>query len=350
MPSRHNVLSDLHPESPQLNTLQDIAREIEKAHRAVVTAHLRSDGDAIGSLLAMAHGMETSGIEVRRRNPGGLPSTYAFLPKADRIETVETPGQAMSPTDLLIVLDCPHPGRMGAMEGALKQADRVIAIDHHPDAEPFGHLNFADPEASSVGEILVDLFDELGWVVDRDAALCLLTSIYTDTGCFCHANTRAKSFEAAARLMTTGVDVTMMTDALYKSIHPNIMALKSDVLKTLRRVAGGRLAYISITEEMLSHYEVNSLDLQDFSDIPRSVRGVEVGITFQEIEGGTQTKASFRSKGNVNVNDIAALFGGGGHDRAAGAVVPHAMEKAIDLIVEGALDHLNGQWSEGGCE
>ncbi len=326
-----------------MNDLDTIASKLVSAGDITITSHLRPDGDALGSELALARMLTIAGKTVRIQNPGDAAHIYHFLPGVDDIETVREPPEVPPRIDLLVVLDSPHPNRLGGMSWAIEHADFVISIDHHPGSETYGDLNYADSRASSVGEILVRLAETAPFVIDQDVAVNLLTSLYTDTGRFTHANTTPETFRAAARLAATGVDLAGITDRLYKSNPVAVVRMRGEVMQNVQLMVDGCLAWVEVTQEMFDRYGVKSYEIQDVADIPRSLEGVQIGVLFQEMEPGTLTKASFRSKGHADVNTIARQFGGGGHKRAAGVVVKASLEQTRERILEGCRAYLETQ-------
>jgi len=203
----------------------------------------------------------------------------------------------------------PPPGRRGV----------VLNLDHHITTEPFGDVNYVDPEAASVGILAYKIIKGLGAPLSRGAAECIYASILADTGCFRYSSTDPECMRVAAELIEAGVEPWEMTVRVYEQQPLARMRLLADVLRTLE--VHGKLATITITNEMVARTK-SELDLTDgFINYARSVDGVEVAASFREPEDGGPWRVSFRSRGRVNVAAIAQKFGGGGHHNAAGCSI-----------------------------
>jgi phosphoesterase RecJ-like protein len=198
----------------------------------------------------------------------------------------------------------------------------LLNLDHHITTEPFGDLNYVDPEAASVGVLAYKIIQGLGHPLSRDAAECIYASILADTGCFRYSSTDPECLRIAAELLERGVDPWEMTVRVYEQQPLARMKLLAEVLNTLEVAPGGKLATITITREMVARTGTH-LDLTDgFINYARSIDGVEVAASFREPEDGSRSwRVSFRSRGNVDVSAIAQKFGGGGHKNAAGCAI-----------------------------
>jgi phosphoesterase RecJ-like protein len=196
----------------------------------------------------------------------------------------------------------------------------LLNLDHHITTEPFGDLNYVDPAAASVGILAYKIINGLEHPLSRDAAECIYASILADTGCFRYSSTDPECLRVAAELLEAGVDPWEMTVRVYEMQPLARMRLLADVLRTLE--VHGKLATITITNEMVARTG-SPLDLTDgFINYARSVDGVEVAASFREPADGSRAwRVSFRSRGRVNVAAIAQKFGGGGHHNAAGCSI-----------------------------
>jgi phosphoesterase RecJ-like protein len=207
----------------------------------------------------------------------------------------------------------------------------LLNLDHHITTEPFGDLNYVDPDAASVGILAYKIIRGLGHPLSRDAAECIYASILADTGCFRYSSTDPECLRIAAELLERGVDPWEMTVRVYEQQPLARMRLLAEVLNTLELEPGGKLATITIRREMVARTGTH-LDLTDgFINYARSVDGVEVAAALREPEDGGKTwRVSFRSRGNVDVAAIAQKFGGGGHRNAAGCAIEgdHAAVRA----------------------
>jgi phosphoesterase RecJ-like protein len=213
----------------------------------------------------------------------------------------------------------------------------VLNIDHHPDNRRYGTLNWIDPSAAAVGEMIYDLLVALGWPVGRDTALGLYTAIHTDTGSFRYSNTTPRTFRIAGALTAEGAEPALVTDRLYQRRPPDALLTLGGLLSRVEVSPDGRIATLTVPEGAASEAFMAAEDLVTY---PRSIAGVKVAVLLRA-EGDGRVKASLRGKGDVPVNRIAHQFGGGGHENAAGCTLagPLASAKATLLAaVRQALD------------
>ena len=221
----------------------------------------------------------------------------------------------------------------------------LLNLDHHITTEPFGDLNYVDPEAASVGILAYKIIQGLGHPLSRDAAECIYASILADTGCFRYSSTDPECLRIAADLLEHGVEPWEMTVRVYEQQPLARMKLLAEVLNTLEVAPGGKLATITITRDMVARTGTH-LDLTDgFINYARSIDGVEVAAAFREPEDGSRAwRVSFRSRGNVDVSAIAQRFGGGGHKNAAGCAIEgdqSAVRERIAAEVAQAVEQIH---------
>jgi phosphoesterase RecJ-like protein len=304
------------------------------AARVLLTMHRGPDGDALGSALALASALREMGREVTVYNPDELPYNFKFLRGADQVARSLPVDAAF---DVTVVTDAGAFDRLGPDVPQKPRCGVVLNLDHHITTEPFGDVNYVDPEAASVGILAYKIIEGLGHPLSRDAAECIYASILADTGCFRYSSTDPECMRIAARLIELGVEPWEMTVRVYEQQPLARMRLLAEVLQTLE--VHGRLATITITNGMLAKA---GTDLTDgFINYARSVDGVEVAAAFREPENGGPWRVSFRSRGRVNVAAIAQKFGGGGHHNAAGCSIAgeeQAVRAQIAAEIERAID------------
>ncbi len=303
---------------------------LKGARRVLCTMHRHPDGDALGSALALAAALRELGREVVVYNPDELPYNYRFLAGADRVVRTLSPDERF---DATVATDSGAASRLGPdlPDGARRGV--FINLDHHITTEPFGDINYVDPAAAAVGVLVHKIIRGLGHAVSRDSAESIYASILADTGGFRYASTDPESLRCAAELLEAGVDPWEMTVRVYEQQPLARMKLLADVLGTLEVAPGGKLATLTITNEMKRRCG-SSDELSDgFINHARSIRGVEVAAQFTEPEENAGSNAgsvggmvcdwrvSFRSRGTVDVASIAQKFGGGGHRNAAGCTI-----------------------------
>jgi len=316
---------------PALVLYKDAARLIQNAERIVFASHINPDGDTLGSVCALAHLAKQAGKAVQLFCRDAVPEEYSFLVGSAeyRAEVGE-----LTAADLLVVLDCSEPWRLGEeAEQLLKVAPHGLNIDHHAGGTPLGEVNLIDTEAAAAGVLVHELLVELRWQIDLPAAEALYTAIDTDTGSFRYPNTDARCLRVVAELVEGGLRPNKVAERLYESNRAEKFRLLGKALSTLELLHGGRLALLIVTEEMYAETGANVEDTAAIVDYARGISGVEVGAFLRQ-DGADKVKLSLRSKDGVAVNDIARQIGGGGHRCAAGATFTGTIAEARDWIVE----------------
>lgn len=293
--------------------IRQIAEIIQKGRAFLVTSHVRLDGDAVGSELALYEALKSLGKEAVVYNQDRTPQMYAFLPDAGIIVNRLGP---LDGFDAVFVLDCSEIERMGEEAPRIAGIRRIVNIDHHISNDRYGHLTLTDPEASSTGEMIFRLIDGMGIELTRDMAVNLYTAILTDTGAFRYSNTGPKTFAAAGRLLEKGADPAWIAQMVYETFPAVKIRLLGRALSTLEFDWQGRIAAVTVSKKMLEDAGAQWEHTEGFVEYPRSIEGVQVAAFFSEISEGLY-KVSLRSKGRFSVEEVARKFGGGGHINAA---------------------------------
>lgn len=299
----------------------------------VVTGHVNPDPDCLGTMLAIGWGLTRLGKRVTLVSPDPVPEGLTFMPGAKEIRTPPAPK-----ADVLLVVDC-EPARTGEIGEYLDRFDHVFNLDHHVSNTATGPNVYVDADAAAAGEIATELLiDGWGLTLSPEAATNLYTAIMTDTGSFRFDNTSADTLRTAARLVEAGARPGAVSEAIYESMTWTGFEVLRDGLATLTRSADGRIAWIVLTEEMV---RAGGESESGLSQYPRMIAGVEIGLLLRPLpEGGT--RVSLRSKGNVDVSEVAARFGGGGHVGAAGCTVDAPPNEALTQVVAAAEEALSG--------
>ena len=293
--------------------IRQIAEIIHKGRTFLVTSHVRLDGDAVGSELALYEALKSLGKEAVVYNQDRTPQMYAFLPDAGVIVNRLGP---LDGFDAVFVLDCSEIERMGEEAPRIAGIRRIVNIDHHISNDRYGHLTLTDPEASSTGEMIFRLIDGMGIELTRDMAVNLYTAILTDTGAFRYSNTGPKTFAVAGRLLEKGADPAWIAQMVYETFPAVKIRLLGRALSTLEFDWQGRIAAVTVSKKMLEDAGAQWEHTEGFVEFPRSIEGVQVAAFFSEISEGLY-KVSLRSKGRFSVEEVARKFGGGGHINAA---------------------------------
>ena len=315
-----------------------IIAAIREHQRFLVATHVRPDGDAAGSLLALTFMLRQLGKEVVAFSRDPFPPNLEFLPGAEAIRH-EWPQPTLS--EVAILVDCGDIQRIGEpFDEAARQIPLLINIDHHISDEPFGDLYWVDQSASSTCEMLYQLGLGLQVSLDAEIASQLYTGILTDTGCFRFSNTNKSVLEIAARLVGAGARPHYIAEQIYDAAPAQQLHLLGQVLSTVAFHADNRLATAELTRNMFAETNTTPADSDGFINHLRSVKSVEVAMLFREDKDGV-INVSMRSKGSVDVAALARRFEGGGHRNAAAFKTRGSMEAVRRRFTEEALKHLS---------
>ncbi|CAN5550039.1 bifunctional oligoribonuclease/PAP phosphatase NrnA [soil metagenome] len=318
----------------QNSTFAEIAAILRAQQRIVVLSHVRPDGDAFGSQLALALSLRELGKEVTLWNEDGMLEKYSFMPGS---ELLQRPPAEPQTFDLGVALDTAIQSRLGtAFEAA--RAPRWINIDHHPTNPRYGDFVYIDPTAPATGEILFEFLAAENLPINRDIAENLFVAISTDTGSFQYPNTTARTFEIGAKLLQHGVELGRVSQLLYETYPRRRVELLRELLGTMRFAGGGRVASFSLSMAVAKSLGVLPEDNEGLIDHLRAIEGVIVAVFFEELPEG-KVRVSMRSKSEAA--DVAAIcqqFGGGGHNLAAGARVRGSLEEVEQRVMKAICD------------
>lgn len=315
-----------------------IARELRDNKRFLLTTHVNPDGDAIGSLGALALVLEDMGKKVLAYCQDEIPGFLRFLPYSDRI-VKEIPGPDRF--DVAVVLDCGELDRIGNAAEVLQHVEKIIHIDHHSSSDDFGQLNLVRPECSSTAEILYDIIQAIPASLSREAAENIYTAILTDTGSFRFANTTARALEIAAEMVALGVTPDKIASEVYDSMSPERLRLLARSLHTLTLRANGRLATMQVSQRMLEETKTTVVDTDGFVNYPRGISTAEMAIFFREMDSG-KVNVSLRSRGKLNVAEFARSYDGGGHHNAAAFRAEGSLPEVVEEILAAAEEFIAG--------
>ena len=311
---------------------------LAQASEFLVTAHIDPDGDAVGSCLGLAHALRHLGKKGDVVLDSPVPATLAFLPGADLIRGPEgSAGRYRA----AFVLDSPSLERIGSVARCLAQGARIAVIDHHRGNEGFGDVRLVNPESSATAELVYDLIELLRVPVSAEIAECLYTGILSDTGGFRYANTSAGTLRIAARLVERGARSSVVAEALYATKTAPSLRILGLALASLETKGAGRIGAMTISREMFEQAGAAPEDADGIVQYAKALAGARVGILIQEV-AKDEIRASLRSDGTVDVNQVAALFGGGGHRNAAGLRVRGALGKVRQDLFQALERAMNG--------
>ena len=317
--------------------LKATADALRQHGRFLVVTHENPDGDALGSLLAATLALRQIGKDVVMYLPGKtpLPREYAFMPLAELVR--EPPSDAAD--RVLLAVDCAKEDRIGD-EAAITRAPFVLDVDHHHDNTRFGDINLIVADASSTGEVLRDVFAELGVELTPELAEPLYIALVTDTGRFQYANTTPKALRLAAELVEAGADIHAVFQEVYESVEFAKLKLLARALDRAEVLEGGRIVVSHLVRADFADAGASEPYSEGIIDYLRAVEGAELAVLVREQlnEAAHVYKGSLRSSiDELDVSVIARRFGGGGHRQAAGFSTDLSLEAVVEQIREGFL-------------
>ena len=290
----------------------DLIRERDEF---LLTTHMNADGDAFASVLAVAYLMKNLKKKYQIIIHDQLvDSKYNFLWGLKSIQSYSP--ELKYTFRAAIILDVPSLRRIGDPAVLMPARENCIKIDHHPLEEDFASLNYVDIEASSTSQLIYDLIEMAGIPLTKPLSELIFAGIMYDTGRFSFSNTRQRDFEIAAKLVKYGAEPHKISGELFFNNSFHAMKTLGYALANMKVLLDGKMSVIFIPLEIMETN--NHAEIEELANYSVAIQGVEVGIFVREVQPHYY-KMSFRSKGNVNVNSIAKVFGGGGHMHAAGA-------------------------------
>jgi len=315
-----------------MNELQKkIKSRIQAAQRVLITSHVRPDGDAVGSSLALGLALLDAGKQVQVVLSDGLSASFKHLPGADLVRT-----KADGVFDLIISVDCSDLNRVGKALDGYRAPD--IIIDHHVTGEAFGTLNLVEPEAVATASVLTRHMHEWGLTITAPIAANLITGLITDTLGFRTSNTTSEALRQTADLLDLGVDMgSLYYRSLVRRTYPAAKYWGAG-LSSLERADGIIWVTLTMADRNASGYVGN--DDADLINIVSSIDGAKVAIIFVEQNAG-KTKISWRAlKPNIDVSKVASQFSGGGHKAAAGAEVDGSLVEVKERVLKATREIL----------
>jgi len=315
--------------APDRTVIAEILEAVKSAGSAYITMHARPDGDAIGGAVAISKVLKSRGVDTVIIAPGRVPEVYEFLAGMADFSSQMPEDHA----DLGIILDCSDTNRLERFESLTGQASTIINIDHHRLNQNFGNINYVRPLASSVCEMIMYIIIQANIELTYEMALAIYIGILTDTNRFQEQNTSPQSHIIAAELIRRFVSPVDISSRIYGNLQLNTLKLKAIALDSLRITEDGKIGYIIITPHMMKKIGVREEHLEGLINYARNIKGVRVGILFRKIPGLNGIKVSFRSKGEVDVGEVAAVFGGGGHHNAAGCTIKADFDEAVETVL-----------------
>jgi bifunctional oligoribonuclease and PAP phosphatase NrnA len=316
--------------------LEAIRVEISQRQRFLLSSHARPDGDSIGSQLAMAFALRALDKDVRIVNHDLAPASLLEFPGVRDIEIAD---RAEGEFDAAIILECSDLARTG-VTGLDRQF--MINIDHHPGNTMYGGINWFDENVAACGEMVFDVIEALRVPLTRNIATHIYLTILTDTGGFHYSGISARSFEICRRAVEAGVDPVSLARAVFDNNSLGRLKLLGTVLNTMELDPSNRLAVMYLDPELAAAAGATYDDTEGLINMPLTVKEVEAVAFFKQIDTH-HYRVSLRSKGTINVAEVAKNFGGGGHKNASGFTVVGTYDKVKPVVVGRMLDAIQGK-------
>lgn len=318
-----------------ISTLDKIYEKINNANSIVILAHENPDGDAVGTSLALYNALKQSGKTNVDIIIPECPKTFLFLPGANEIKKESN----IEDYDLAIAIDCATSKMLNGWAKYFENATTTIVIDHHGTNTMYGDYNFVNPDAPACSEVMIVALNHFNMEINKDIGTCLLVGIITDTAGFKYQGVTAETFEFVAELLNKGVNVS--------DTYRKVLQVKTKSAFELARIANnrlelldeGKIAYTYVTAEDLQKVNAVYGDHEGIVDVGRDIEGVEVSV-FVRANGTNKYKVSLRSNEKVDVDEIALLFGGGGHPKAAAFSSTESLETIKNQVLNEVRHYL----------
>lgn len=308
-----------------------------------LSTHINADGDGCGSETALARLLAQRGITCRIVNPTPWPGMFQFLLGEDVDDASARGAAALDDIDALVVLDINDVRRLGVLADRVRALTVPISvIDHHiAGDEPVGTLAVTDTAACATGELVYDIAIALDLDITPAIAQSLYAAILTDTGSFRYSNTSPRAHAVASHLLSAGVDPEEMYRRIYAQVSVGRLQLLRAALESLEVDSAIGLSWISVEADAMERFKVSSEDLDGIVEHPRSISGTRLALFFRDLGHG-KVKVSFRSTGQVDVQQFARRYGGGGHAKASGALLTGNLADVRAQVVSDARQYLAG--------
>lgn len=311
---------------------KELRTAIEKAESIIIFSHVNPDGDTLGSNLSLSEVLEQNfNKKVDSVYIGKLPSVYTYLPKYDRLKSVEDIDKKKI-YDVAIAVDVASKDRLISGVEIYDSAKLKVNIDHHKTNIGYGDININEPYSACVGMVLYKIFKDWGIEINCDIAKYLYTSLMTDTGNFRYENTTPEVFKMASELVEKGVSPCEEYRLCYESKPQNMLEFQLHILNNARFYNDGKIAVTKILREDMKKYNASEDFSEGIVEVLRTSKDVEVAAILKENNEGN-TKVSLRSK-NIDITPIVKIFNGGGHTFAAGCTINKPINIAYDKLLE----------------
>ena len=319
---------------------QPLVELVAHSEKFLITTHVRPDGDALGSMIALAGALRQRGKQVQCVISSSYPSRYDFLDTRREIQGFAPPGSKLLPVDALVVVDTGTWNQLDVMADFVRKLDAPkLVIDHHVTQDELGATRLLDTTAEACARLIYEAVLAIGGKLTLEVAEALFVGLAMDTGWFYHRNTTDRTFALVQELVQAGARTNYLHEQLFERNTLGRLKLTGLILDRLTVTAGGRIAHSAIHKTDYEQTGSRPPDSEDLINYTMSLAGVEIGLLFMEQPRGG-IKISFRSRGQIDVSKLAERFGGGGHPQAAGATVQSALDEVRARVLDAVMAEL----------
>ena len=310
-----------------------------KGQRVLIFPHISPDGDTIGSAIGMRHLLLEKGVEGIIVLNDDVPLNLSFLTNKLPVGAMIKGGAVDFQYEYVFAVDCAEPKLFSDRDTLIGEGVKLINIDHHHTNKKYGLVSIVDVEASSTGELIYSLIEDLGIALDELSAEALYTAIVTDTGSFRYSNTRPYTFKACSKLIEYPFDFNALNVELFQNKPFEKVELLNRVFNTLKRFEEGKVAFAKLDQHLKAELNYEDYDTDGIVEYIRDIQGVEVVVFLKATDDG-KVKGSLRAKNDFDVSRISQLFGGGGHIKAAGFTSTLHMDELEAQIIKAICEQM----------
>ena len=315
-----------------------VGEAIRKAETIAVCSHICPDGDTVGSATAMRLILKHLGKKVQLFCDDKIPDLLSFLPG---VSTFKVPDGTESPFDLVLAVDISDRARMGRCEQLIEKAGMTAQIDHHPTNPLYMQINSVDGDAPANCVLIREQMEELGVPLNREIAICLYTGLSTDTGNFSFSATNAETFSIMSELMNHQLPLSELSRILFRERSRPQVLLMGRALNGIRYACDGRIAVMKLSVQDFRDCGALSEHADTLVNIGLETIGTEMALLARDTGDG-KIKFSLRAKSPQRIDDVAQLFGGGGHPQASGLLQDGPLDEAVERVLQAMIKKLNG--------
>ena len=305
---------------------------IKSSKNILIISHINPDGDTLGSMCGLYSAiLDNCKKKCDMMSISKVPDVYSYLPHLHDVKNIEDFDKSRE-YDLVINVDVASIDRIMDAKIHFEKAKFTDNIDHHKTNNAYGDMNYVNPDASSTGEVLFGCFNQMGWNINLDTAICLYTAILTDTGSFRFDNTKPSTFDAAAKLVEIGVQPSDIYKKVYESDSKTLVMFQAHCISKAKFLDNDKIAYTIVYKKDMEKFSAGDDCMEGLTEKLRAIVTTKIAFVAKEMKNGG-TKVSMRSK-FADVAEVCEVFGGGGHKFAAGCTIKAPVEEAARKILE----------------